>query len=46
MNSEKIDDTVYKYITELYDIHKNSRRKPEDFKNSDYGKFGTMQGTS
>ena len=46
MNSEKIDDTVYKYISELYDIHKNSRRKPEDFKNSDYGKFGTMQGTS
>lgn len=43
MNSEKIDDTVYKYIAELYDIHKNSRHKPEDFKNSEYGKFGTVQ---
>lgn len=46
MNSEKIDDTVYKYIAELYNIHKNSRHRPEDFKNSNYGKFGTMQRTS
>jgi len=39
-DSEAIDSTVYNYIAEIYGLKEIPKKKLDDFKTSEFGRFG------